>query len=233
MTDMLITQIRKMAVQYLADEAWDAGMWRGRDDTRISVQTPSPAWYRDQIAKFATPSPEDLTMSGDLHVKNQGPFYGEMNMFIYDAKYKKTLPYYDRFPLVIPILDRSFNYNPKTEFIGINFHYLPIPLRLKLVNDLVNIYVKGTEIDDMGRESFTENTKIVITNFARLLSKVKATKPCVKHYLNSNIRSKIRRIKTSEFVIASLLPVESFVQQNSEMSPTAVWNDSLKTIRTL
>ena len=229
---MLITQIRKNALEYLADEAWKANLLRGRDDTRISVQTPSPAWYRDQIANFATPTPEDLTMSGDLHVKNQGPFYGEMNMFIYDAKYKKTLPYYDRFPLVIPILDRSFNYNPKKEFIGINFHYLPIQFRLKLINDLVNIYAKGTEIDLMGRESFTENTKVVITNFARLLSKVKATKPCVKHYLNSNIRSKIRRIKASEFVIASLLPVESFHQQNSEMSPTTVWNDSLKTIRT-
>jgi hypothetical protein len=232
MADMLITQIRKNALEYLADEAWKANLLRGRDDTRISVQTPSPAWYRDQIANFATPTPEDLTMSGDLHVKNQGPFYGEMNMFIYDAKYKKTLPYYDRFPLVIPILDRSFNYNPKKEFIGINFHYLPIQFRLKLINDLVNIYAKGTEIDLMGRESFTENTKVVITNFARLLSKVKATKPCVKHYLNSNIRSKIRRIKASEFVIASLLPVESFHQQNSEMSPTTVWNDSLKTIRT-
>lgn len=229
---MLITQIRKMAVQYLADEAWDAGMWRGRDDTRISVQTPSPAWYSDQIKKFATPSPEDLTATGDVRRHDQGPFFGEMNMFVYDAKHKKTLPYYDRFPLVIPILDQSFNYNPLREFMGINFHYLPIPFRLKLINDLVNIYVKGTEIDDMGRESFTENTKIVITNFARLLSKVKATKPCVKHYLNSNIRSNIRRVKATEFVIASLLPVESFVQQNSEMSPTSVWNDSLKTIRT-
>ena len=181
-------------------------------------------WYQQAIASIADKiSARRLMTQGKL---NGRPSVGRLNMFFYDPKYKKTLPYYDTFPLVLPI-DRI-----PGGFVGINFHYLPIQFRLKLINDLVNIYAKGTEIDLMGRESFTENTKVVITNFARLLSKVKATKPCVKHYLNSNIRSKIRRIKASEFVIASLLPVESFHQQNSEMSPTTVWNDSLKTIRT-
>ena len=31
------------------------------------------------------------------------PFFGRLNMFFYDPKFKKTLPYYDSFPLVLPL----------------------------------------------------------------------------------------------------------------------------------
>ena len=46
--------------------------------------------------------------SSARRLMNQGklngrPSLGRLNMFFYDPKYKKTLPYYDTFPLVLPI----------------------------------------------------------------------------------------------------------------------------------
>ena len=49
---------------------------------------------------------------------NSRPSQGRLNLFFYDPKFKKTLPYYDTFPLVLPL-------EPiKGGFIGMNFHYL-------------------------------------------------------------------------------------------------------------
>ena len=231
MADRLITQIRQAALGYVQDEALEAGLTSDRDRTSIPFQQPSLAWYREQIEKFTTPTATDLLSVGELRSKNLGPFFGEMNMFVYDAKYKKTLPYYDRFPLVIPILDRSLGYNPRKEFMGINMHYLPILLRIKLLSELVEVYATGTSTDSFGRESFDERTKLVITNFASLLTKIKESTPCVKHYLIPNIKSNVRRIKATEFVIASLLPVADFHKNTTSISSQQVYRESQEKIR--
>ena len=55
------------------------------------------------------------------------PSAGRMNLFVYDPKYKKTLPFYDTFPLVLPLE------TIKGGFMGLNFHYLPYPLRFRLL----------------------------------------------------------------------------------------------------
>ena len=62
-------------------------------------------------------------------------------MFFYDPKLKATLPYYDRFPLVLPL--KRF----QMVFLGINFHYLPIPLRIRLLDRLVD-FSNNTKFDE-------------------------------------------------------------------------------------
>ena len=60
----------------------------------------STDWYRDKIREFGTPKSLDLIRDG----KQAGrPFFGRLNMFIYDPKLKKKLPYYDTFPLTIMV----------------------------------------------------------------------------------------------------------------------------------
>ena len=83
----------------------------------------STQWYRDKIAEFGKPGAMDLIRDGK---RNNNPFFGRLNMFFYDPKFKKTLPYYDTFPLVLPLE------NYPDGFLGINFHYLPMNLRLQL-----------------------------------------------------------------------------------------------------
>ncbi len=101
----------------------------------------STQWYRDKIKEFGKPTTMDLIRDGK---RDNKPFYGKLNMFIYDPKFKKKLPYYDTFPLVLPLETYSDG------FLGINFHYLPIPLRVKLLDRLLD-FSNNTKFDESTR----------------------------------------------------------------------------------
>ena len=60
----------------------------------------STSWYRDKIKEFGKPSAQQLIADGK---RDNKPFYGKLNMFFYDPKFKKKLPYYDTFTLVLPL----------------------------------------------------------------------------------------------------------------------------------
>ena len=162
----------------------------------------STEWFRDKIREFGKPTGMNLIRDGK---KAARPFYGNLNMFFYDPKFKKTLPYYDRFPLVLPI-ERYSN-----GFLGINLHYLPIPLRIRLLDELMD-YSTDTNFDN--------KTKIN-TNYQQLKN-VKLIKPTLKRYLAGHVKSAFRRIDGDEFTVATLLPVQRF----SKASDAEVWKDS-------
>ena len=151
----------------------------------------SGAWYRQAVASIA-----DKARAGTLMRKGQllgRPSGGRLNLFFYDPKFKKTLPYYDTFPLVLPI--DTF----KGGFLGINLHYLPINLRIRLLDRL---------IDDTNNVKFDATTKIVADY--QSLKNVRLIKPALKKYLAGKVQSKFRRIDADEFTIAALLPVARF-----------------------
>lgn len=162
----------------------------------------STAWFRDKIAEFGTPKAMNLIRDGK---QSSRPFFGNLNMFFYDPKFKKTLPYYDRFPLVLPIERYSDG------FLGINLHYLPIPLRIRLLDELMD-YSTDTNFDS--------KTKIN-ANYSKLKN-VKLLKPTLKRYLAGKVKSRFRRVDADEFTVATLLPVQRF----SKSSAAKVWNDS-------
>ena len=62
---------------------------------------------------------------------------GKMYMYIYDAKHKDKLPYYDAFPLVIMLgpAERGF--------YGLNLHYLPPVVRAKLLDAVLGSAKSG------------------------------------------------------------------------------------------
>ena len=162
----------------------------------------STQWYKDKIKEFGEPGAQDLIRDGK---RNNKPFYGRLNMFFYDPKFKKTLPYYDTFPLVLPL-----EIYPDG-FLGIKFHYLPIPLRIKLLDKLVD-YSNNTNFD--------ESTKLVV-DYSRLKS-LSIIKPTLHRYLAGQTKSQFRRIDADEFMVAALLPVQRF----KKASASAVWKDS-------
>ena len=162
----------------------------------------STAWYREKIKEFGTPTTLDLIRDGK---RSNQPFYGRLNMFMYDPKFKKKLPYYDTFPLVLPLEMYSDG------FLGINLHYLPIPLRIKLLDSLVD-YSNNT--------AFDESTKLIV-DYSKL-KRVKLIKPTIHKYLAGQTKSQFRRIDADEFTIATLLPVQRF----KKSSASEVWKDS-------
>ena len=162
----------------------------------------STQWYKDKIKEFGKPGAMDLIRDGK---RANIPFYGRLNMFFYDPKHKKTLPYYDTFPLVLPLEFYSDG------FLGINFHYLPIPLRIKLLDGLV---------DYSNNNNFDESTRLVV-DYSKLKS-LNIIKPTLHRYLAGQTKSQFRRIDADEFTVAALLPVQRF----KKASAAEVWKDS-------
>jgi hypothetical protein len=122
------------------------------------------------------------------------PSIGRLNMFFYDPKYKKTLPYYDTFPLVLPI-ERI-----PGGFAGINFHYLQPVARFRLLENLQRFSTRG-------RELTKQNSFDVSYNRVKRIPLVKNT---IKKYLFSHVRSNFLRVDYDEAAIAVYLPVAQF-----------------------
>ena len=150
-------------------------------------------WYRNRIKELGTPSQAQLIRDGKITGRVS---FGALNMFIYDPKLKNKLPYYDTFPLVLP-LERY-----RDGFLGINFHYLPYALRARLLNSL----------DPNANYSALKNVRLI--------------KPTLKRYLNSNVRSRFRKLEEEDFMTAIMLPVQRF----RKSSASKVWSDSRKVI---
>ena len=166
----------------------------------------STQWYRDKIDEFGKPGAMDLIRDGK---RNNNPFFGRLNMFFYDPKLKAKLPYYDTFPLVLPLEPYSDG------FLGINLHYLPMTLRLQLLDNLVD-YSNNTKFD--------ESTRLAV-DYSKL-KKLSIIKPTLKRYLAGRVKTQFRRIDADEFTVAALLPVQRF----KKASASEVYADSRKMI---
>ena len=187
--------INKLMVDIIQDIKSLAG------DERKSV-----TWYMNEIKKFTKPTSAELIRQGK---RSSRPFFGKLNMFMYNPKLKNELPYYDIFPLVLPI-ERY-----KDGFLGINFHYLPNSLRIKLLSDLMKL---------KSNNKFDETT-IIRARYAKL-AQSRFVKPTLKRYLYKKAKSQYRRVDADEFTIATLLPVQQFRKANE----TRVYADSRKMI---
>ncbi len=175
-----------------------------------SAARQSNAWFQQQvrILNAKNPTPNKVMRSTGAKPSNQ-VIPGSLYMFLYDPKTKDTLPYYDVFPLVFP-----FKKVPGG-FLGLNMHYLPYAVRVKLLDRLLQF---------ANDETLSENTRIRFS-WATIsgMSKFKIAEPCVKHYLTSHVRSTYRKIGAPDWATAMLLPVEQFVGAGK----AKVWEDSM------
>jgi len=156
----------------------------------------SVAWFRNKIKEFGTPKSMDLIRDGK---RTSIPTFGLLNMFVYDPKLKDKLPYYDTFPLVLPI--EKYN----NGFLGINLHYLSIPMRIRLLDRLT---------ETANNKKFDESTRLN-ADYSKLKN-VNLIKPCLKRYLAGQVKSKFRKVGADEFIIATLLPVQKFKKQSDK-----------------
>ena len=169
--------------------------------------TQSRAWFQKKIKLMGDINRQTLLKDPALIKKQRfGP--GNMYMFFYDPKHKKTLPYYDAFPLTI-MVDRA-----PGGFYGLNLHYVAPPLRAKLMDALM---------DTATNKRFDENTKFKI-NYGILnsASKMAAFKPCFKHYLTKHVDSSIAMVESPEWEIAVFMPTQQFRKARA----SKVWADS-------
>lgn len=169
----------------------------------------SARWYQDQIRKLGLGS---VTAQGAFK-SDIGDFVtqvktGEMLLFIYDPKTADALPYYDTVPLVIPFKTVA------NGFYGLNFHYLPPLLRMKLLSQLLNLTEDKT---------LTETTRLrlqwkLLNNAARF----PGVHACVKRYLYTQINSRLMRIHPTDWKKSIMLPIDNFVKASRQK----VYSDS-------
>jgi hypothetical protein len=180
------------------------------------LRNKSATWF-DTRAKDLLTSNKNLRaenlMRGGKRVSNIIP--GDMVMFIYDAKHKATLPYWDRFPLVFPFK------TVQDGFYGINLHYLPYVMRARLLDRLM---VLSNDI------RLTDSTRLKLSwQTLQGFSQFKPAQVCVKHYLYEQVKTPFKKVHAQDWATVVTLPTEQFQNQGKQ----AVWLDSKRTIRGL
>jgi len=149
----------------------------------------------------------------DNHQDNIKPRVGDMVVFQYDALEDRNLPYWDKFPLIFIVEVKQGHFH------GINLHYLPPIWRIKLLAGLKTLN---------NNNNYDENTRLRISyQMLKRTTLLKAFKPCFKEYSFKGLRSKFIKIHSSEWDIASVLPIAKF----KKTTPQKVWNESLREIR--
>lgn len=163
-------------------------------------------WFRAAAKK--TSVTDTRLIRSDREALRQRTAVGRMYAFFYDPKHKKTLPYYDRFPLIFKISDAPGG------FLGMNLHYLPLPLRARLMDALYDL---------TSNNRYDESTRLKLS-YAVLngASKYRFFKPTIKMYLNKHVRSRFLLIDSVEWDMALFLPTERF----EKAGKSTVWKDS-------
>ena len=154
-------------------------------------------WYKKKVADLSNRiSAARLMRDGTL---KRAPSFNKLHFFRYDPNLKATLPYYDTFPLVMPIQSAAGG------FLGINFHYLPIPLRMRLLETLDKRGFRGDY---------------------RKLKNIREVKPTIKHYLRKQFASGFLELEEDDYAPSIFMPVAQF----RKASGSQVWRDSRRMI---
>lgn len=182
-------------------------------DRKISQK--SQGWFASQVRQLTGKiTPTQVMRAGvDQQSLVLKPRIGFMYLYGYDPKTKETLPYFDRFPLVLPFAPAEGG------FMGLNLHYIPHQLRAQLLDRLM-VYRNNDRMD--------ETTKIQLSyELLSNTSKLKMFEPCVKRYLSSHVMTKFMQIPAKDWFTVIMMPLERFVGAN----PATVYRESLKRIR--
>lgn len=165
-------------------------------------------WFREKADQVQGLQTQKIIRQNELTSRLR---VGRMYLFKYEAKNKETLPYYDVFPIIFVI-------QPMNEgFLGLNMHYLPFQYRATLMDGLYD-YVIGEDTTARLRMTYSILQRAKQLRFYR---------PCVKHYLNNQVRSRFLQVHVDEWDVALFLPLQKFIGATT----ATVHRDSRRLIR--
>jgi hypothetical protein len=169
-------------------------------------------WFQDKIKELK--SPVNLAKEIVNDKSRKGRFVmGGLYHFFYDPLTKSELPYYDMFPLVIPLQPMNDG------FLGLNLHYLPPRYRASFMDKLMNFAILDKD-DDPKRLRVTYEILNATRNYREF-------KPCIKHYLKSQIKTRIVPIYPNEWETALFLPTAIF----KGATPQKIYKESINKIK--
>lgn len=189
-----------------------------RDEARRqgtdSMSRGSIKWFRQNVKKMVDTSPEKLLREdpGLLVNSVSNLALGNLYMAFYSPKHKKTLPYYDRFPLLLPLDIRKDRSRNEAKLLALNLHYINPTARARLLGEL---------FDNLNNMKMDKTTRMLVT-YGTLKAASKIFAPTVKTYIPSHFRSRFLRIPSTDWMTAVFLPVESFEKATKQK----VWGDA-------
>ena len=161
-----------------------------------SFTSKARTWYMNELKTLRVN--RQTLLRDPESIKKARPLPGRMFMFFYDAKHKDTLPYFDRFPLIL-MVDSA---KPKKRFYGLNFHYLDYRKRAILLSRLLQY---------SNNKRYDESTRLRLSyKLLNGASKLAAFKPCFKHYLPGQIQGQLKMIPADYWETALFFPSEQF-----------------------
>jgi len=179
-------------------DKWEQEAFRAGVQARTQQ---SMDWFKTRVGGLNV-SRQNLIRQGPQRSRR---IMGAMMMFTYDPKHKKTLPFYDRFPLCIPVQ------KAKGGFHGLNLHYLQPSIRAQFLDALY---------DTRTNDKFDLSTKMQLEyQLLKGSSRLRYFKPCFKHYLTKHIQGQFLLVEPQDWEIAIFLPTESF----RKLGKTTVW----------
>lgn len=179
-------------------------------------------WAREESAKINQSGADLRSSMFDISTFKSVsyPEIGKMYCYMYDAKHKDKLPYWDYFPVIFNIGPPK-NREYREDWFGINLHYLDFRWRVKLMDALYtmrnpkpsnrNTILSGISYDVLSRDS-----------------RFKAFRPCLHWYKGTggHVKSRILEIPPNYWSIVSFLPMQRFMKARSR----TVWRDSVNKI---
>ena len=167
-------------------------------------------WFIEKVRELNGRINRNKLLKDEALQQKNIPKWGFMYMFVYDALHKDTLPYYDRFPLVIMLSPAPGG------FMGLNLHYLHPNTRAIFLDSLMQSFT-----DD----NLTEKSKLRLRyeTLARA-RKHRYFQPCLKHYLFDQMKTRPSQVLAPDWEIAIFLPTEHF----RGAQKTKVWSESKK-----
>lgn len=176
--------------------------------------TSASLWLREQAKGVTTPIDARRVINSTKTTERlvTSITVGRMYLFMYDPKMKQELPYYDKFPLIFPFR------RVKGGFYGINMHYLPHMMRAKLMDALYTL---------ANNQAYDDTTKLRMSyQILSRASRFRFFQPCVKHYLNSHVKTRFLWVPADQWETALFLPLERFVGATKQQ----VWKDSRRMV---
>ena len=191
---------------------------------RLEKETPSELQERSlESLRFFQARVRNLKLTAESFYKQSDLqrakryLEGRMYTFFYNAKTKKKLPYWDRFPLVI-ILDLR-----EDGFTGLNLHYIPPRYRVRLLYELYKYVI--LDDDDMAEEEMRMRIKMTY-KLIDGISKLKMYKPCFKRYLTTQIEGRALEITPNYWDTMAMLPLAQWQKEKAR----TVYSESIRKI---
>ncbi|ADQ53124.1 gp2 [Aeromonas phage 65] len=140
------------------------------------------------------------------------PVAGRLYTFAYDAKHKATLPYWDKFPLIV-YLGESRKH--KGMLMGLNLHYIPVKARKEFMEELLK-YATTDRI--------TNRTSLNI-NWGKVRG-MKGADHMIKAYLPNHVRGPFMEVKPQDWSSVINLPTQRFVTgpESKTFNTNKVWS---------